>query len=121
MKSLKRILSYVMITIMGIFLFSGVNFKNASAEERLEFKTDKGTLFYEIYNDTVSIVDYSGEDTELVIPSEIDEKKVVCIYMEAYEGCNSLVSLIIPNSVIYIINHKLGRVSSSLRNIVFSE
>ena len=76
-----------------------MNFKNASADETLEFKTDNGTLFYKIYDNEVTIIDYSGEDKELVIPSEIDGKSVTSIGDIAFIDCSSLRSIIIPNSV----------------------
>ena len=35
MKSLKKVLSYIMIAIMSVFLFSGLDFKDALADEEL--------------------------------------------------------------------------------------
>ena len=35
MKSLKKVLSYIMIAIMSVFLFSGLDFKEVLADEEL--------------------------------------------------------------------------------------
>ena len=98
MKSLKKILSY-MIIIMSVFLFSWIDFKEASADETLKIFTNKGTLYYEISNNEVVIIGYFGEDTELEIPSEINGKNVTSIGTGAFNGCSDLTNIIIPNSV----------------------
>ena len=101
MKNLKKILSYIMTIIMTVFLFSGVNFKEASAKI-LEFSTGKGTFYYYISNNEVTITRYSGEDTELEIPSEINGKSVTCIgTIEDVPFTDSLQieSITIPKSV----------------------
>ena len=73
MKNLKRILSYVMMVIMCVFLFSGVSLKKVLANERHNFNTNKGTLSYEISdNNEITIVEYSGRDTELEIPASVE-------------------------------------------------
>ena len=97
MKNLKKILSYAMMLIMVIFLFLGVNFKKVLADEEVEFETNNGTISYEIDNNEVIITHYSGEDTNLEIPSEIDGKSVTSIEDYAFEGCSSLTTIIMPN------------------------
>ena len=76
MKSLKKILSYMMIIIMSVFLFLGVDFKEASADETLEFPTSKGKLYYEISNNEVTIIRYFGEDTKLEIYLYPDNRRL---------------------------------------------
>ncbi|MGN0469401.1 MAG: leucine-rich repeat protein [Acutalibacteraceae bacterium] len=48
---------------------------------------------------TVTITGYSVSDTELVIPSEIDGKKVTSIGDSAFYNCEKLTSVTIPDSV----------------------
>ena len=99
MKNLKKILSYAMMLIMVIFLFLGVNFKKVLADEELEFETNNGTISYEIDNNEVIITHYSGEDTNLEIPSEIDGKSVTTIGKHVFRDCDSLTSITIPDSI----------------------
>ena len=40
-----------------------------------------------------------GEDTEIIIPSEIDGMKVTTIGNAAFKGCSSLTSITIPEGV----------------------
>lgn len=48
---------------------------------------------------TVEISGYKGSDTELIIPSEINGKKVTSIGWYAFEDCTTINSVIIPESV----------------------
>ncbi|MCI6190137.1 MAG: leucine-rich repeat protein, partial [Clostridium sp.] len=99
MEKLKKILSCILTVIMCVFLFSGVDFKEASADETLEFSTSRGTFYYEINNNEVAITGYSGEETELEIPSEINGKSVTSIGSGAFYAYRDLISIKIPNSV----------------------
>ena len=55
---------------------------------------------YSILDDgTVKITDYTGSDSKLVIPGTIDGKKVTSIGGYAFEYCESLTSVTIPNGV----------------------
>lgn len=119
MKNLKKILSYAMMLIMVIFLFLGVNFKKILADEEVEFETNNGTISYEIDNNEVIITHYSGEDTNLEIPSEIDGKSVTSIEDYAFEGCSSLTTIIMPNSIVSI-GESSFEGCSSLRGITIS-
>ena len=53
---------------------------------------------------TLAIVQYYGNDKEFVIPSEIDGIPVTEIYGCAFEGCKSLTSVTIPDTVTAIYN-----------------
>lgn len=50
-------------------------------------------------NNTVTIMNYIGNDKDVVIPSEIEGRKVVRIGDCAFLGCSSLTSITIPDSV----------------------
>ena len=105
MKNFKRLLSYLMTIIMGVILFSGIKVTNALADEVFKFETDKGYLNYVVDNDEITITDYSGEDTELEIPSEINKKRVIKIGNYAFRDCEQIKSIIIPDTVISIGNY----------------
>ncbi|MBQ8791284.1 MAG: leucine-rich repeat protein [Ruminiclostridium sp.] len=49
--------------------------------------------------DTVLITGYTGNDTELIIPSEIDGKRVSGIDGMVFRDCTSLTSVVIPDGV----------------------
>ncbi|MFQ8892558.1 MAG: leucine-rich repeat protein [Clostridium sp.] len=116
MKNFKKILSYLMTIIMGIILFSGIKVTNTLADEVFKFETDKGYLNYVVDNDEITITDYSGEDTELEIPSEINGKTVTKIGKEAFYRCTNFTKISIPNSVI-IIEDKAFKFCAKLKNI----
>ncbi len=116
MKNFKRLLSYLMTIIMGVILFSGIKVTNTLADEVFKFETDKGYLNYVVDNDEITITDYSGEDTELEIPSEINGKTVTKIGKEAFYRCTNFTKISIPNSVI-IIEDKAFKFCAKLKNI----
>ena len=59
-----------------------------------------GDYDYQVLDDgTVEITDYKGSDTNLVIPSEIDGKKVTSVGISAFYYCESLTNIEIPDSV----------------------
>ena len=59
-----------------------------------------GDYDYRVLNDgTVEITDYKGSDTNLVIPSEIDGKKVTSIGEDAFFDCPSLENVNISDSI----------------------
>ena len=67
--------------------------------------TDEGCVKVTDAGDgTLAIVQYYGNDKEFVIPSEIDGIPVTEIYGCAFEGCKSLTSVTIPDTVTAIYN-----------------
>ena len=89
---MKRILSLLLSVVMLV-----------SAMSLVDFSAFAGT--YEDYEYTVSadnsvqITKYNGSANTLVIPSAIDGKAVRSIGYEAFAYCNSLTSVVIPDSV----------------------
>jgi hypothetical protein len=82
---------------------SGISFGgqeiSASAETETETLT-YGKFNYEVLsNGTVSISRYTGTDTSITIPSEIDGKAVTEIGSNAFSSWNRLESITIPDTV----------------------
>jgi hypothetical protein len=74
------------------------------------FPFKSGNYEYSILSDrTAEITDYMGEETELVIPAEIDGYTVTSIGFYAFTNGDSLISITIPDSV------------TSIRDYAFSD
>ena len=61
-----------------------------------------GDYYYMSDEDSVTITGYKGKKSSITIPSEIEGKKVSEIDERAFSKCNSLKSVTIPDSVVYI-------------------
>lgn len=61
--------------------------------------TPTDSSLFEFDESTGTITNYSGDDTDVVIPYEINGVKVEYIGVEAFEDCSSFTSVDIPNSV----------------------
>lgn len=83
------------LTILALFVFS---FGFVACE-----KPEKGLIF-KLDNGEYKIVGYTGEDTEVVIPSEYNGVPVTKIIKGAFSGCSNLTSVTIPDSVTSIGN-----------------
>ena len=82
----RKIILLLLVAFMG----------NLFAEETYSF----GDFVYKINkNNTITITDYSGSDTNLFIPSEINGLSVTSIGEWAFAECYSLTSISIPDSV----------------------
>ena len=86
--------------VLCVLLCGGIGM-TAQAEE----ETYNGfTYVYESWSDTITILVYKGNKTEIVIPGEIKGKKVTKIGELAFMGCKNLKSIIIPEGVTRISN-----------------
>ena len=56
-------------------------------------------LYKKLVDGTISIYKYTGTETDLVIPEEIDGYTVTDLWDRAFEDCDSLISVTIPSSV----------------------
>ena len=65
----------------------------------LTYTDGNSTYKYVVNGDTVKITDWSGTDTEITVPSEIDGKTVTEIWYAAFSNCTSLTEIEIPDSV----------------------
>lgn len=102
MRNFKKTMSVLLAAIMAFSAFSAVPITATAAEvdENSSVGEEFGDYEYEYLDDgTIEITGYYGEETKLVIPSEIDGYKVTSIGIAAFEWNNSLTSLTIPDSV----------------------
>ena len=84
--------------------------------------SDEPCLVAELNEDgtTLKISKYDGNDTEYVIPEEIDGKKVTSIGNDAFQGNTSLISVTIPGSIKDIGNNAFSD-CSSLESVTISD
>ena len=84
--------------------------------------SDEPCLVAELNEDgtTLKISKYAGNDTEYVIPSEIDGKKVTSIGNDAFQGNTSLISVTIPGSIKDIGDNAFSG-CSSLESVTISD
>ncbi len=76
--------------------------------------------YEELKDGTLNITGYSGSDANLIIPAEIEGKKVTSIGISAFKGCNFLQSVKIPNGVT-VIEMAAFRECESLTDVVIPE
>lgn len=60
--------------------------------------TNDGFKYIELEDDTIAILSYTGDATDLVIPEEIAGKKVTSIYVNAFSG-NTQTSITLPQTI----------------------
>ena len=84
--------------------------------------SDEPCLVAELNEDgtTLKISKYDGNDTEYVIPTEIDGKKVTSIGNDAFQGNTSLISVTIPGSIKDIGDNAFSG-CSSLESVTISD
>ena len=90
---MKKFFSLVTALIMAVSLMGVLPVINVSAETFGDYE-------YTVLDDrTVKITGYTGDATDIDIPDKIDGKTVTSIGDHAFEYCNSLTSITIPDSV----------------------
>jgi len=93
-RMMSLVLVFAMLATMFVF--------NAGAAATFD-ESGENLLTYVIEGDTVTILKCSDKATgEVVIPAEIDGKAVTKIDKNAFEGCKSITSLVIPEGVTVI-------------------
>jgi len=116
---MRKLLSLLLIfSVLALYVVSV--YAEEAAETPEPEKHICGDYEYIILEDgTAEITLYSGEDTELVIPSELDGIPLTSIGDTSFPWCNSLTSVTIPDGVINIgVNPFIG--CENLNNIVVS-
>ncbi len=102
MRKFKKTLSVMLAAIMSFSAFSAltVTANAAVIDENSSVGEEFGDYEYQVLDDgTASITKYSGNETALVIPSEINGYKVTRIGEYAFCWCESLTCVTIPDSV----------------------
>ncbi|MDR0920732.1 MAG: leucine-rich repeat domain-containing protein, partial [Oscillospiraceae bacterium] len=88
--------------ILSIFMVLGVF--SAFPSLGVNAETFEDYTYTVLEDGTAEITDYTGTDTELEIPAEINGYIVNSIGEDAFLGCSSLTSIIIPEGVTSIGN-----------------
>ena len=99
---MKKVMAYVCALSMmtAVLPQNIVSDLNICGEQKVLAAVDDSGLEYEELEDgTVEITGYSGEDTVLVIPDEIDGKRVTSIGSYAFFVCSGLTEITIPEGV----------------------
>ena len=132
MKKVKRLTAVILSALMLTSAFSALPVSAATVESDTSAVSANDTFVtsgdyeYSLLDDgTVEISKYVGNDSDVTIPDEIDGKKVTSIGENAFVNCNSLISILIPNTVTTIgasafyncINLEKILISDSVTNI----
>ena len=105
---MKKVMAYVCALSMmtAVLPQNIVSDLNICGEQKVLAAVDDSGLEYEELEDgTVEITRYSGEDTVLVIPDEIDGKRVTRIGDFAFYECSGLTEITLPEVVTSIGNY----------------
>ncbi len=88
-------------TIMGVTDSAAEKYADENGLDFLAIdEIQTNDFIYEINeDDSITITGYNGNDGNVVIPSEIDGKKVTAIKDEAFDEFDSITSITIPDSV----------------------
>lgn len=78
--------------------------KSAMNERKEASTATEGNFEYTLDSNGVTITKYTGSESEVVIPEQIDGKDVVTIGINAFYGCSDLINIKISDSVTKIDN-----------------
>lgn len=98
---MRKIISLILIAVMICSLFVGIT--PYAAETNTNNTTAISENFgYKVTNGTAGITKYYGSATELTLPPTIDGYPVEGIYSNAFKGCETLESIVIPKNITFI-------------------
>ncbi|MDE7312614.1 MAG: leucine-rich repeat protein [Eubacterium sp.] len=81
---------------------SGLEEERITIHFREEDETENEYEYKILDDKTIEIAKYNGADTVLLIPEQIEERRVIRIGENAFSGCTSLIEAVIPSGVITI-------------------
>jgi hypothetical protein len=82
-----------------------------------ETKYSSGHFYYHSHDGYVSICGYLGRETEIVIPSTMSGRPVAEIESGAFNGCNSIEVITIPDTVVLVYDDSFTG-AASLKKII---
>ena len=92
---MKKSFFIVLSLILLVFCFS----IPVHADETDTTKYSAGNFYYHVHEGYVSICGYVGDDTEILIPSNIAGSPVSEIESKAFDGCDTIETITIPETV----------------------
>ena len=105
---MKKSFFIVLSVILLVFCFS----IPVHADETDTTKYSSGNFYYHAHEGYVSICGYLGNDTEISIPSSIAGKPVSEIESKAFEGCDTIETVTIPETVDTLYDDSFSGMSS---------
>lgn len=72
-------------------------------------ETQSGKIKYYLYDDHVSIFEYSGKDLLVTVPDTIEDIPVTCIMKKAFLSQNFVKEIVLPNSIDKIDEYAFAR------------
>lgn len=103
MKHIKKSLAIILAVIMALSAFSVLPVTvNAAVSDNASVGAETfvcGDFKYQVLSDdTANITKYTGSETDLVLPPELDGHKVDTLYYNSLNGCSAVTSITIPDS-----------------------
>ena len=108
---MKNRISYCIFIVLSLCLFP------VSVHAAPEGAYSFGHFYYHSYDGYVSICGYLGRETDITIPSSISGKPVSEIEAGAFDGCDTIKTIVIPDTVTTVHGNSFTG-ASSLEKIV---
>lgn len=113
---MKRIYLFGWIVIFVLLVFP----TRVSATEGDDIKYSHGNFYYHLHDGYVSICGYLGSDMEITIPSNIAGKPVAEIEAMAFNGCDSIQVITIPDTVEKVYDNSFAGMRSLCKIISYT-
>lgn len=113
----KSIFAWILtiVLIMGMTHLPQFTMEVKAVED--ETKYSSGHFYYHSHDGYVSICGYLGRETEIVIPSTMSGRPVAEIESGAFNGCNSIEVITIPDTVVLVYDDSFTG-AASLKKII---